>query len=154
MHIAPWSKLFRHTFLNQHHLEFCDVPVAPDVSFHFQCVLAARKYLLLPDLLYHYRNRPDSIDHTKGLDRAERYAVAMARMMENVTMWLQQEPAFPGERLQRQLRHVLYTFCRHQLHHLAEECGQEDVFEICHHALKNEPQEALKDAMFYAQLQM
>lgn len=97
IHIPPWCKLFRRAFLNRHHMEFCDAPVAPDVSFHFQCLIAARRYVLLPNILYHYRNKPGSIDHAKGLVLVERYAVATARMMENVTAWLQQEEAFPNE---------------------------------------------------------
>lgn len=153
MHIAPWSKLFRRAFLDAHHLTFCDVPVAPDVSFHFECLITARRYVLLPDILYHYRLRSESIDHAEGLVRAERYAVATARMMEHVTAWLQQEPAFRGERLQRQIRNVLYTFCRNQLRHLVRDCGREDVYDACHRALQGEPQDALRDAMFYAQLQ-
>jgi len=153
IHIAPWCKLFRRTFLNQYHIEFYDMPTAEDVSFHFQCLLLARRYVLLPDILYHYRNRPNSVDGVRGLVRAERYAVATARMMEHVTAWLQQEPAFRGERLQRQIRNVLYTFCRNQLRHLVRDCGREDVYDACHRALQGEPQDALRDAMFYAQLQ-
>ena len=78
-----------------HHIDFFDVPVAPDVCFHYQCVLTAWRYLVIPDILYYYRQRQDSVESVQGLQRAERYAVAMARILDAFTEWLRQEKMFP-----------------------------------------------------------
>ena len=149
MHIAPWSKLFRRAFLNEHRIDFFDVPVAPDVCFHYECVLTARRYLLLPDVLYHYRQRAASIESVKGLQRAERYAVAMARSLEAFTAWLRQEPMFRDVQVQRQVRQPLYVFLLHQLRELTKTCDAQEVYEHARAAWAGEKADALRDAALY-----
>ena len=146
LHIAPWGKLYRRAFLNLHRLEFPEVPVAEDVAFHYACVLTAQRYLVIPDTPYYYRQRAGSIDSVQGLQRAERYAVAMARSLEAFTAWLQQEPMFPDVQVQHQLRQPLYVFLLHQLRELTKTCDAQEVYEHARAAWAQEKADALRDA--------
>ena len=154
IHLAQWCKIFRRAFLDEHRLSFFDVPVAPDVSFHFKCVLTAKKYLVLPDILYHYRVHPGSVDSVRGIERAERYTIAIARILEEFSTWVKQEPLFEDIQVQRQLREVLYIFCVHQLRDLAKTCGVNKVYDCCKKQLALEPHGALLDAMLYHAISM
>ena len=149
IHIAPWCKLFRHTFLDQQHLQFYDVPVADDVCFHYQCLLTAQHYLLLPDVLYDYRQRAGSIANVQGLRRAERYAIAAARVLDAFSSWMQGEAAFSTHTVQQQLRQTLLTFYMHQLRDLAAKFGREEILAHCCEVLQTEPREAMFETMFY-----
>jgi len=152
VHLAPWSKIFRKAFLDEHHIEFYDMPIAPDVTFHYQCVLTAARYILIPDVLYQYRQRPGSIVTTSGMERARRYAVAMARAVDGITRWGQGEAMFPDARAKHQISAVIYTFFRWKLRELAKSLGEEEVFEACMKALADEPKKALREARAYAEL--
>lgn len=149
IHIAPWSKLFRRDFLNMHHIDFFDVPVAPDVCFHYQCVLTAWRYLVIPDILYYYRQRQDSVESVQGLQRAERYAVAMARILDAFTEWLRQEKMFQDPQVKHQVRQPLYVFLLHQLRELAKTDNAEEVYAHARRAWEHEATEALRDAAMY-----
>ncbi|WP_294160432.1 glycosyltransferase family 2 protein [uncultured Selenomonas sp.] len=152
VHLAPWCKIYRRSFLDQHHMKFYRVPVAEDVSFHYQCILTAPVYVIIPDVLYGYRQRPGSLVTVKGVERVRRYAVAMARAVDGVTRWAQEESLFPDGRTKHQISAVIYTFFRWKLRELAKSLGEEEVFEVCAKAFAEEPQKALQEARAYAEL--
>lgn len=146
VHIAPWSKLFRKDFLDRHHLAFPTTPVANDVCFHYQCLLTAERYLVLPPGdLYNYRvERAGSLQSVEGLRRAERYAVSMARSLEAFMAWAQQEEALSAEETRQELCYLLYLFYLDNFRNIATECGDADAVSAhCKAALAEEPQQVL-----------
>lgn len=152
VHIAQWCKLYRRELLNAHRLAFVSTPLAPDLTFHVKCLLVAKRYRAIPQILYHYRLRPDSMDRVKGLERAKRYAVSMARFFEDFAAWMQKNPLVQdgGASIQRQATQLLYMFGMIVLQNLGKTCGVVDAFEIIRDALAEEPCEALHEAMLYA----
>ncbi len=154
LHIAPWSKIFRRSFLDRHRMLYYDVPVADDVCFHYQCLLAAQRYAVLPEILYQYRkNRKGSVQSVQGFQRAERYAVSMARSLEEFSDWAQQEERFADARLQKALCRSLYLFFRENLRRIAAGCGNpEAVIAHCQAAIAGEPCHVLEAMMMYCEL--
>ena len=124
--IAPWGKIYRKSFLDQHHMMFCHTRIAEDVHFHYQCVLAAPCYVVLPELLYDE---------------------AFVRSLESFTAWMQQEPAFADPILQRTLRRPLFTFFLNELRQAAG--SREEVYERCWKVVQQEPHTALMETLLY-----
>lgn len=150
LHIAAWCKLYRRAFLDAHHLVFCDVSLAEDICYHYQCLLTAARYAVLPDILYHYRVRAASLDHAqRGVQRARSYVVTLARTMESFTAWMAHEPALADATLQRELRYVLLLYIAHQTR---GDLPLPDAFDACRTALADEPHAALFDALLYKTL--
>ena len=68
---APWTKLYKHEFLNKYDDFRFDQDVAfDDVPFHIKSMLRAEKISFIPDLFYYYRFNPYSINNTSsnGMD--------------------------------------------------------------------------------------
>lgn len=151
LHIAPWCKLYRRAFLDAHRMVFYDMPVAEDVSFHYQGLLAAGRYAVLPDILYHYRVRPISRDHAPdAVQRVQSYVIASARTMEQFSAWLRKEPRFSEDVvLQRELRYLL---CRFFMYQLPNGASLTDTYACCLRALADEPHEQLFQALLYENL--
>ncbi len=149
MHIAPWGKLFRKAFLDEHRMEFYIVPIAEDVSFFYQGLLVAGRYAVIPEILYQYRIREGSLDHAKGATRSERHAVAAARALEGFSRWIEREPAFENPDLRYQLGYVLYRFFRGHFRRFAAEQGRAKTYEIWRKALAGESTKALENMMLY-----
>lgn len=145
--IAPWGKIYRKSFLDQHHMMFCHTRIAEDVHFHYQCVLAAPCYVVLPEILYDYRVRQGSSQRTVGDLRTEQYAEAFVRSLESFTAWMQQEPAFADPILQRTLRRPLFTFFLNELRQAAG--SREEVYERCWKVVQQEPHTALMETLLY-----
>ena len=152
LHVAPWGKLFRKTFLDMHHLHFSDAPMAEDLSFHYEGLLTAERYLVLPDNLYHYRVRPDSTDRVQGMKRVERFVVTMARTLEDFRNWEQGECSLTNLREQQQALRALYVYCMIQLQKAGEGCKTQELLVHCQKALAGESCNALQEAMFYMAL--
>ncbi len=51
---APWNKLYRKAFLEEHHLQFPDVRRLEDTSFNIDCVRCADTFLFNPQVYYYY----------------------------------------------------------------------------------------------------
>ena len=151
LHIAPWCKLYRRSFLDAHRMVFYDMPVADDVCFHLQGLLVAKRYAVLPNPLYHYRMRAGSIANVKGTQRIERYIVALARALEQFGRWMEQEPSLADEDLQRTISRGLYLFF---LSRVVEQDGilLREMYERCQQALASEPHARLFDVMLYDEL--
>ena len=59
-----WSKLFRREFIVENCLEFVNLS-AEDMIFSFQCLCLAKNYVRIPNIVYFYRIRQDSIAHRR-----------------------------------------------------------------------------------------
>ena len=156
LHIAPWSKLYRKTFLDAHHLSFFSSgSIAPDLIFHFECLLVTQRYLVLPQALYHYRQRQDSVDHVQGRMRAEKYARVVPALMNALDTWMQGEPQLAGdEMLCRQASQRMYLFLLLSLQKMAEDCSPLEVCQLLRKAMHETPSRALLDNMTYAAIRI
>lgn len=65
-----WSKLFRREFLLKNNIKFPAMKTYEDLIFTFQCVISAKNYLRVPDNIYYYRIREESLSH-KSMNGAE-----------------------------------------------------------------------------------
>lgn len=64
---APWSKLYKHEFLNKYEDFRFDLGVAfDDTPFHVKSLLRAEKISYVPDFFYHYRFNPNSVNNTSS----------------------------------------------------------------------------------------
>ena len=149
MHIPPWGKLFRKAFLDEHHMEFYNMPLAEDVSFFYQGLLVAGRYALIPEILYQYRIREGSLDHAEPEMRSKRYALAAARALAGFSKWISEESSFESPDLCCQLSYVLYRFFRGHFRQFAAKQGRAKTYEIWRKALAGEATEALEDMMLY-----
>lgn len=59
--VAPWCKLLKRSFIEQHHLYFCDGILNEDAPWTFQLCLNASKIAFLAEALYYYRYNGNSI---------------------------------------------------------------------------------------------
>ena len=64
------NKLFRRDFLTKNNIKFPAMTTFEDLIFTFQCVICAKNYLRVPDNVYHYRIRKNSLSH-KNIDGIE-----------------------------------------------------------------------------------
>ena len=55
-----WTKFYRHDFLSENNIEFTDM-LCEDVIFTFSCLFCAKTYVRIPDIVYVYRQRENSI---------------------------------------------------------------------------------------------
>ncbi len=58
-----WGKLFKREFLMKNSIEFPKIKLTEDLLFVFQTLLYAKKYVMIPEVLYIYRYRTDSTLH-------------------------------------------------------------------------------------------
>ena len=65
---APWSKLYKKSFLDKYDDFRFDLNVAfDDVPFHVKSLLRASKISFVPEFFYHYRlSNPNSVNNTKS----------------------------------------------------------------------------------------
>lgn len=57
------SKLIRRDFLVNNKIQFPQIGVWEDLVFVFQCVIFAKTYVRVPNVIYYYRKRMDSLSH-------------------------------------------------------------------------------------------
>ena len=155
IHIAPWSKLYRKSFLDAHHLTFFSPGIAPDLTFHLECLLVTQRYLVLPQVLYHYRRRQDSVEHVQGIVRAEKYAQGMPALMNALDVWMQAEPQLAdSEVFRRQALQRLYLFLLVNLQRITKECSPLEVSRLLQAAMDETPSRPLQEAMTYAAIRI
>ena len=151
LHIAQWGKLYRRSFLDAHHLAFFSPGIAADVTFHLECLLVAKKYLVLPQAIYYYRVRQNSLEHVQGDQRAKRYAQAMPALMNALDAWMQGDPQLAKDgTLQRQASQRLYLLLLVNLQRITKECSSLVVSQLLLAAMDETPSYALQEAMTYA----
>lgn len=92
------NKLFRRDFLVKNHIQFPNITAWEDLVLIFHALMRAQKYVRVPDVVYCYRLRKNSLSH-KGRDAHEMTSnligsmKAMDRVMEK-TDFLVQNPQF------------------------------------------------------------
>ena len=64
------NKLFRRDFLVKNHIQFPNITAWEDLVFAFTCLMRAQNYVRVPNVIYNYRIRSDSLSH-KGRDAFE-----------------------------------------------------------------------------------
>ena len=87
----PWGKLLRRDFLERHGLRFENI-VSEDVLFHFLLLYHAGNYMLLPDILYGYRQAPSSITRGTGLDKTRRVLSSAVLVQRHIARYLSGMP--------------------------------------------------------------
>ena len=75
-----WGKLFRRQFLVDNKIKFPAVSTFEDFVFAFECLVAAKNYVRVPFVNYHYRVRGDSLSH-KACD-AVKISVTMIKVVD------------------------------------------------------------------------
>lgn len=53
----PWNKVYRLEFLKEQGIAFQRIDHIEDILFNLDAAGAAKRYLVIPDMLYHYRNQ-------------------------------------------------------------------------------------------------
>lgn len=61
----PWNKMISVKFLRENHIHWENCRINVDVLFSYQLVLKAKKYLAIPDELYHFVGDSNSITRKK-----------------------------------------------------------------------------------------
>lgn len=74
-----WGKLFRRKFLVDNKIKFPAAKTFEDFVFAFECLVAAKNYVRVPFVSYHYRLRNDSLSH-KACD-AVKISVTMIKVV-------------------------------------------------------------------------
>lgn len=69
---APWDKIYKRSFINEHHLLFQDsLKVLDDMVFNVEVFGAAEEVVYCKDRIYHYRYVESSITNSYKPDRVE-----------------------------------------------------------------------------------
>lgn len=58
---SAWNRLYRTSFLRNNGIRFPEGLIFEDFPFHWKVMLLARRLSVVPEFLYHYRYRPNSI---------------------------------------------------------------------------------------------
>ena len=95
---APWNKMIRRSFLQEHHIVFPEILVGEDSCWRLQLLLKARHIALVNTVLYHYIIRPNSVSQERSarslqaflqqLDFEHRTLKQSALLQRIPNMWL------------------------------------------------------------------
>lgn len=66
---APWSRLWKTTFVKNNHLLFSDYRFAEDQPTHWKSIILANRIAVCPEKLYYYRPNPNSLMGGSGENR-------------------------------------------------------------------------------------
>ncbi len=117
---APWSKLYRKSFLDKYDDFKFDLGVAfDDVPFHVKSMLRAEKISFAPDYYYHYRDaNPNSVNNTasNGID--------IMKIVDLVEEFIRNEGYF------EELREEFYYFKLNQIIRYMISSHNEDYFQL------------------------
>lgn len=132
LHIPPWGKLYRAEFIRAKKIRFYDVPLVTDLLFHYQGLISAERYAVLPGALYNYRMREDSVSHSPNFpEQTQQYFIAMVRQMNFLSAWLEEINFDAGRAATRWyaldgfMQHYRYFFARQ-----AKNLGAEKVLTV------------------------
>ena len=124
-----WSKMFRREFIVENCLEFVNLS-AEDMIFSFQCLCLAKNYVRIPNILYFYRIRQDSIAHRRP--NMEEYIPKQLKIIIDGSKYLrdfmkgfeifEQHPEFK--------QNVLDIFIREHFRHLRQIYSTTPIHEI------------------------
>ena len=97
IYTAPWGKLFRRELIGES--RFTDDPICAyeDLMFHLSIYPKAKKYVQLPDILYHYIVYPQSSISTASQERTQTFRrdlAAAGRQYLSINMSANKQAAF------------------------------------------------------------
>lgn len=78
--VMAWRQFFRRDFLEQNHIRFLEGIYHEDNLFSFYAAMEAQRVCNLSDVLYHYRQRENSIMQTKNEKRAQSMFVILTNL--------------------------------------------------------------------------
>lgn len=99
---APWDKLFRYSFIEQHQVEFREeLKVLDDMIFNYDVFGLARKVVYCKDKIYHYRHVPTSITNSYKPNRVS----------QDIGVWKYLEKSLEqaAEERRKQLEQAVYA---------------------------------------------
>jgi len=91
--LVVWSKLYRHSFLEENHLEFQNLTSCNDTAFGYLTFACAKTFVLVPKILTHYRIVHQSVISSKR----------GARSINVIKAWMHVKE----ELVKRNLKHLL-----------------------------------------------
>ena len=116
---SPWTKLYKHEFLDKYE-DFCfDENIAfDDVPFHVKSMLRAEKISYIPDFFYYYRFNPNSVNNTSsnGID--------IFKIIDITENFLKDEGFFC------EFQNEFYLFKIHQIFHYILSTDSEEYFQL------------------------
>ena len=62
---AIWNHLIRRDFITDNEIKFCDIVIAEDMLFTFCELCCAKRYVLIPNVVYYYRLTENSLTRGK-----------------------------------------------------------------------------------------
>lgn len=134
------NKLFRRDFLMNKDLKFPPLKVSEDVIFYFQVVCTAPRIVRVPNIMYIYRDNPDSLTR-KLVDLEESYHELAKVLVDGCKIldeFMARFPAFAQNPALRQLpldhliqRHLVWT------QRFYEQCKPAELDELARKELKN-----------------
>lgn len=84
-----WNKLFRCTFVMEHHLRFSSMPIADDKLFCFEALCEAGTYVEIPDLVNLYRIHPSASQfHQRDFSYLRKTVQILLREQEELAQYL------------------------------------------------------------------
>ena len=123
---APWSKLYRKSFLDSYDDFRFDLDVAfDDVPFHVKSMLRAQKISFAPDYYYHYRYaNPNSVNNTSS------NGVDIMKIVDIVEKFIKKEGYF------NELKDEFYYFKLNQITMYMISSNSEEYFQLAKTNLK------------------
>jgi len=92
-----WNKLFRCTFVMEHHLRFSSMPIADDKLFCFKALCASGLYVEIPDLVNLYRIHPSASQyHQRDISYLERAVGILLREQAELAQYMRENAWFPA----------------------------------------------------------
>lgn len=118
-----WSKIFKKSLIDQHHITFPDGYLHDDDAFWAMYVLVSSNVFVLDKKLYHYRIRPDSImDHYFSHNQKD-YTDRLA-ILQVVCQFAKDHHLLPEKEV------FLFQFCQAQLKTALQFCNKAKVFSL------------------------
>lgn len=113
-HWWVWNRLYRRDFLIEHQIKFPDMQSFEDLIFSFYCLVEAKKFVRIPDLLYHWRTLENSNSH-KTLDGVTfvKRLTTVVRFLDNFMLGKEffiSNPSFRYAALDFFVKHRLQVF--------------------------------------------
>ena len=117
---APWSKLYKKSFIDKYDDFRFDLGVAfDDVPFHVKSMLRAKRISFVPKFLYHYRYvNPTSVNHTSTKNKD------IFKIFDLVEDFLKKNGYF------EELKEEYYTFCLTHTSYYIIPSNSEEYFKL------------------------
>lgn len=89
-YMMVWNKLYKRSFINQHHIRFIEGLIHEDIPWSFCCACEMKKMVVINDITYYYRVRDNSIQSgTDSLVHEKNYGIAQLEVLNYVWKYRQ-----------------------------------------------------------------